>query len=566
MPKIEVNKNAFFNIFGKNLSQNELVTILEGAKAELDDWNDKEGVLKIELNDTNRPDLWSTAGLARQLKLLQGRDDRKYTFFSRQNDFKDHQGREVQVNAGLKNIRPYVAAFAVKGKPVSEELLKDTIQTQEKLCWNYGQKRKSIAMGVYRANMIKFPVHYKAVNPDTTSFTPLGLDSELTLGQILKDHPKGQEFGWILKDVPKFPFLEDAEGGVLSFPPIINSASIGALEVGDDYIFVEMTGLDMDSLLLATSIAACDFADFGYEILPVKIVYPYDTPYGREIVTPYYFQQPVSMELDYGRKLLGENLSNEDLLAALKTAGNNVKLDSRKVILTPSEYRNDFLHPVDVVEEVMIGRGMSSFEAMVPKDFTVGRLSPVELFSRKVRGIMIGLGFQEMIFNYLGSSKDFIDKMNIENKDFVHIMNPMTENYAVVRKSVLPNLLASESVSANAVYPHKIFEIGKVACLDKNENYGALTSNYCSFLLADKDSGFNDVNSLVSALFFYLSKDYSLKEKDDPRLIKGRTAEIYYKDKLCGIMGEIHPVVLDNWGIGMPCSCVELNLDILLEN
>ena len=141
----------------------------------------------------------------------------------------------------------------------------------------------------------------------------------------------------------------------------------------------------------------------------------------------------------------------------------------------------------------------------------------------------------------------------------------MTENYAVVRRSILPNLLASESGSGNAVYPHRIFETGKVAFRDEMENYGSRTCTYMGFLYADREAGFNDVNSHVSALFFYLNREYTLKEIDDPRFIAGRSGEIIFKGRTIGVLGEIHPQVLENWGIQMPCACAEVELDALLD-
>lgn len=565
MPKIEVQSTPFFSLIGKKLTKNELIDILSGAKAELDDWDEAEGILKIELNDTNRPDLWSTAGLARQIKILLGGDSPSYDFFSAKDAMKGTGERIINVDPGLKDIRPYIAAFAAKGKAIDDAFLIDVIQTQEKICENFGQKRKSIAMGVYRADLVRYPVAYSAADPASTSFVPLGFEQKMNLTEILKDHPKGVEYGWIVSQFKRFPFLQDAHHEVLSFPPIINSATLGALEVGDRYLFVELTGIDINTLLLACSIVACDFSDFGYEILPVKVLYPYETPYGREITTPFYFQNSIACPVAYGSKLLGENFTPEETALYIKKAGNNVEVDKEKVLLKPLPYRNDFLHPVDVVEEIMIGKGINNFVPEMPKDYTIGRLSSMEIFSRRVRETMVGLGFSEMIYNYLGSQKDYIEKMNCEDKDFIHIQNPMTENYAIVRKSIFPNLLESESKSGNAVYPHKIFEIGKVVFKNPDENYGSSTQNYLTLLFADKAAGFNDINSYVSAIFFYLSKDYVLKEIEDPRFIAGRTALIYYKDRQVGIMGEFHPIVLNNWGIQMPCSGVELSLDFIIQ-
>jgi len=564
MPKIEVSEKPFFNLVGKKLGKEELIDILCGAKAELDDWDEDKGILKIELNDTNRPDLWSTAGLGRQIRILLGADIPEYNFFSSKEEHKNYGERVIKVDKGLKNIRPYISAFAAKGKAIDESFLIDIIQSQEKICGNYGQRRKSIAMGVYRADLIRYPVQYRAADPENTCFIPLGLSQKLSLKQILEKHPKGVEFSWIVKHFPQFPFLEDAEKNVLSFPPIINSSTLGALEVGDSYLFIELTGTNIESLHLATSIIACDLADFGYEILPVKVEYPYDTPFGREIVTPYYFQKEISMDVTYASKLLGDKFSCEEAAASIKKAGSLVKVKGNDIILTPPYYRNDFLHSVDVIEEIMIGKGMDNFKPKMPEDYTIGRLCPTETFSRRVREIMVGLGFQEMIYNYLGSRKDFIDKMRVDDTNFIHIQNPMTENYAIVRKSIFPNLLSSESVSANAVYPHKIFEIGKVAFINPKENYKSETCNFLALLVANKTTDFNDVNSIVSAIFFYISKDYTLKEIKDKRFIPGRTAQIYSNGNIAGIMGEFHPEVLLNWGIQIPCCGVEINLDILL--
>ena len=64
MPKIEVNRTALLTAIGaKKLTDSQLEEIFPVAKAELDEPADGEGMMKVELNDTNRPDLWSTAGL-----------------------------------------------------------------------------------------------------------------------------------------------------------------------------------------------------------------------------------------------------------------------------------------------------------------------------------------------------------------------------------------------------------------------------------------------------------------------------------------------------------------------
>jgi len=389
------------------------------------------------------------------------------------------------------------------------------------------------------------------------------LDKECNLKEILALHPKGVEYANIVKEFAKYPFLKDNKGDVLSFPPIINSEKIGAVEVGDTKVFVELTGTDIYTLFLAASIAACDFADAGFKIKPVKVCYPYETPLGSEVITPFYFQKPIMLDIQEANKLLGEELSAAEAADYIKKMGNRVAVEKEKLTLFPPEYRNDFMHSVDVVEEIMIGRGIIKFTPVMADDFTIGRLTEEEEFSRKVRDIMVGLGFQEMIYNYLGSKRDFIERMKMQEDTIIEIANPMTESYEIVRNSIIPNLLASEAISGNAVYPHLIFEAGKVVLKDKDENYGSTTRNYLAFFFSDREADFNDISAKASALFYYLSKQYRLKELDDPRFIKGRSAVILYKDQSVGIMGEVHPDILENWGIGMPCTVAEIDLDLI---
>ncbi len=563
MPKIDVNENLFFQILGRKYGREELEKLLPAAKAELDDWPEGQGVLRIELNDTNRPDLWSTMGLARQLSLYLTGKAPSYPFFSRPGKAQDAGGRSVVVDAGLKEVRPYIGSFVVEGKKVTDELLREIIQSQEKLCGNFGRKRKMIAMGVSRAELIQWPVRYGAADPDSTRFIPLDSANELTLRQILSEHAKGREYGHLVTGHKKFPLLSDGKGEVLTFPPVINSARIGGVQVGDSRLFIDLTGPDLDIILTACAIAACDFADMGFTVLPVEVKYPWDTPLGRTVVTPFYFQKSIEMDAAAASRRLGDEMTPEQAAGFIRKMGSGARVEGKKVVVSPPEYRNDFMHPVDAMEEIMIGRGMESFEPVMPRELTIGRLTAGEERNRKVRDVMIGMGYQEMIFNYLGSMRDFSEKMGLPHTDVLEIANPMSESGDSVRNSILPCLLAAEAVSANAVFPHKIFEVGKIVVKDPADNQGCRTLDSLGLLWADRQVGFNEVDAHVLALFYYLSLEPKLAAVEDPRFLPGRTAQILVSGRPVGIMGEVHPRCLESWGITMPCAAAEIHLDEL---
>jgi len=390
----------------------------------------------------------------------------------------------------------------------------------------------------------------------------------MDLLQILAEHPKGREYAYILEHAALHPLLLDSRQDILSYPPIINSAGLGAVQVGDSDLFIELTGTDLPSVTLAASIVACDFADFGYTIEPILVKYPYDTPFGRTPVFPWYFQRSLSVDAGRASRLLGKSLSVEDVAGAIKRLGSRVEIHGQYVSAWPAEYRNDFLHQVDLIEDVLIGIGMENFAPERPRDFTIGRLTPIEIFSRKVKGILVGLGYQEMIYNYLGSGHDYVDRMGIDLSKILKVANPMTENHEFVRNSPLPGLLGTESISSKASYPHRIFEVGKIAFRNPAENYGVSTRQYLGYLCVHGEADFNEIASHVATLFFYLGRDFEVVEPaegaEDSRFIPGRQARVLFMGVEVGVYGEVHPRVLEAWGIGQPAAAAEFDLDMLI--
>jgi len=115
MPKIEVYRDVLIRAIGdRKLTDSRLEELFPCAKAELDEPADEAGIMKVELNDTNRPDLWSTAGLARQLRVYRGGDHPRYSFFSDSSVTRESADRRVVVDPSVENIRPTAIQLGVK--------------------------------------------------------------------------------------------------------------------------------------------------------------------------------------------------------------------------------------------------------------------------------------------------------------------------------------------------------------------------------------------------------------------------------------------------------------------
>ncbi|MGQ0809805.1 MAG: phenylalanine--tRNA ligase subunit beta [Nitrospiraceae bacterium] len=565
MPTISIQRDDFQQLLGEvgqvkpEVQQEQLETWLTLVKGELKSHNSETGEWRIELQDSNRPDLWCCEGIARQIRTkLQARPS-PYPFFSSA----QRPSRRLAVSAGLDHVRPYVAACAAVGHEVTHDGLAQLIQTQEKLADIFGRKRRTVSIGLYRLPSIQFPVSYDLVRLEDASFTPLGMDTAMTLGEILMVHPKGLEYGTILAGQERVPLLRDAAGRVLSFPPIINSREIGEVRVGDRDLFVEVTGTDLRMVVLTLNILAANLADRGASIEPVEVLYPYKTELGATLCTPMDFGESRSIPVSTIQTALGQPMGAEDIGAALRAYGYEVAPSREEVSVKLPPYRNDLLHAVDVVEDVAISRGYGEFAPVMPSQFTVGALSRAEEVSDRVRDLMIGMGFQEVISNIMGSRQDLCGKMRLPGSEWdrlVEVDNIMSQSFTCLRQWMTPSLLRVEAASSRAFYPHRLFEVGGVVTPDETQAVGARTFLILGALIAHAGANFSEIHSCLDWLLFYIDCAYTLEPLRHPSFLDGRAGRIASGGQHLGIVGELHPEVLENWQVGNPAVIFELDL------
>src|SRR5574341_911806 len=122
MPTISINLQDFEQLLGPEAAGGKPVTAaqleawLPLVKGELKDHDPESGEVRVELQDSNRPELWSCEGIARQIRIKLTGTAPSYPFFKTAQTSK----RRVTVAPGLERIRPYVAACTASGYPVTE--------------------------------------------------------------------------------------------------------------------------------------------------------------------------------------------------------------------------------------------------------------------------------------------------------------------------------------------------------------------------------------------------------------------------------------------------------------
>ena len=559
MPSIEVDYADFEKMLGieiyKNLEKlNDILAFVKGEGKLLDE---EKGIMTIEIKDSNRPDIWNVEGLARTLRGFLGFEKglRKYAV-----------GKplvEVQVDPRLKEIRPYIGCSIVKNVKLTDAIIRGFMHMQDKLDQTYGRNRRRTSIGLYDFSLITPPLHYTVAKPTEISFVPLDFEEKLNLMEILKQHPKGIEYGHIVSQHPVYPILLDSKKKVLSFPPIINSQDLGKITEKTRHILVEVTGTIHQTVLNTLKIVTLSLIDREGRAYSAIIRYPHEE---LTVVTPKFETWHMNLEVQYVNKVLGLQLTAVQIAKLLGKAGFGAKiLDRRKLNVRIPCYRIDVMHPIDLVEDIGIAYGYNNVKPLWRKLPTTGGAKPEARLFNVARDLMVGLGFQEVLTYTLTNREKLFRKMNRRKERIVEIANPKVQTLTCLRNWLLPSLMEFLSNNLHVEYPQNIFELGTVTLLDKERETKTRDEEKLAAVISSANASFSEIKSVLDSFFMNLDVEWRIKEAEHSSLIDGRVGTAVVDETDIGIVGEVHPKVLEAWRLENPVAAFELNMKTIFE-
>jgi phenylalanyl-tRNA synthetase beta chain len=573
MPTIEINYAEFEQTLGREEARcrfgnpqtpdlGAIDEVLSFVKAEVKAYDAKEGVLSIEMKDTARADLWSVEGLIRALRgyLGQQKGIKLYTA--------DKSDVEVNVDTFLFNIRPYICCAVVKDIHLSDEVIKGIMHLQDKLDHTHGRSRRRTSIGIYNLDLIKPPIKYTAVKPEDVQFVPLGFTEKMGLDEILEKHPKGQEYGHIVKKNPLYPMLYDSEGKVLSFPPIINSSDLGKITEDSCNLLIEVTGTLHKTVLNTLTLVTSVLIDHGGKAYSVTIHYPKGAGYTEEtVVTPDFSSRRFELSVAETNRLLGLKLSAEEIAGLLGTAGLGVEKASADslTVLVPC-YRVDVMHQVDIIEDVAIAYGYNNITSLWREMPTTGKAKADQRCIDIARGLMVGLGYQEVLNTTLTSPDTLFQKMNQPPTRLIELSNPKVITMTCLRNQLLPGLIEFLSINQSVEFPQKIFELGKVTLPDESKETRTRDEDWLAAVTAHPNANFSEIKSALDSFMANFGVEWQIQEAAHPSFIEGRAGKILVDGKEVGVVGEVSPVVLEAWKLENPAAAFELHLQIIIED
>ncbi|MDH7607519.1 MAG: phenylalanine--tRNA ligase subunit beta [Candidatus Bathyarchaeota archaeon] len=551
---MDVDYADFEKMLGIKLHRDmeKLDEILAFVKGEVKLFDEKEGTLSIEIKDTNRPDLWGIEGLTRTLRGFLGIEEglKRYS-----------AGKpilDVYVDERLGKIRPYIGCSVVKGVKLTDTVIRGLMHLQDKLDQTYGRNRRRTSIGLYDYSLITPPLYYTVAKPTEISFAPLGFTEEMTLKEILEQHPKGLEYGHIVEKHALYPILLDSKRKVLSFPPIINSNDLGKVTEKTECVLVEVTGTAYETVLNTLKIVTLALVDRGGKAYSAKIHYPREKSH---VLTPSFEVQYVDLHVDYVNRVLGLNLASEQIVKLLGKAGFGVKKARKEAVTVQVPcYRIDIMHPIDIVEDVAIAYGYNNIKPLWRKLPTTGGTKPEQPILNAARELMIGLGFQEVLTYTLTNPENLFKKMNCKKERIIEVANPKVQTFTCLRNWLLPSLMEFLSNNLHVDYPQKIFELGTVVLPDAKAETKTRDEERLAAVTAHASASFSEIKSALDAFLVNIGVKWEINETKHPSFIEGRVGTAEINGVNIGFLGEIHPKVLEAWKLEHPAAAFEINM------
>ncbi len=563
MPTIDFDLSEFERLLGKthNGNMDELDDLLAFVKSEVKLYNKTENVVSVEIKDTNRPDLWSVEGLARGLRtyLKIEKGPRVYASAG--------MAGEVQVDVRLKNIRPFIACAIVKNVNMTDTIIRGLMHMQDKLDKTYGRNRQKTSIGIYNLDLIKLPLSYTVAKPTEFSFVPLGLSEKMTLGEMLERHPKGQEYGHIVKKHNVYPILLDADQKVLSFPPIINSNDLGRVNEETHNLLVEVTGTAHKTVLNTLTLVTTALIDRGGKAQSLTICYPEDPIYTNErFITPNFDSQRVNLSVEYATRMIGIQLASKQIADLMAIAGLGVGKITEKIVevFVPC-YRVDIMHPVDIVEDVAVAYGYNSIEPVWRDLPTTGVANCDQRLLNLMRELLVGAGYQEILSYTLTNPESLFVKMNREPAAVVGVSNPKLVTMTCLRTWLLPGIIEFLSINKSVEFPQRIFELGKVTLLDEAKETKTRDEEWLAAVTSHANAGFSEIKSCLAAFFMNLGMEWQIRPTSHSSFIEGRVGAVIVSDEEVGVVGEVNPQVLQTWTLENPTAAFEVNIQHILK-
>lgn len=586
MPTVGVKAALLFKALGKTYTEDEFADLCFEYGLELDEVTSEKQMLSKEQGSSkaegaseeiifrvdipaNRYDLLCLEGLVRALLIFKGKiEPPRYRALLPAADIL----HKLYAKPSTAKVRPYVVAAVLRDVTFTQDRYNSFIDLQDKLHHNIGRRRTIVSIGTHDLDTVQGPFVYDARDPKEIRFVPLNDTVEHSAEELMDLYAKDshlRHYLHIIKDKPVYPVIEDANGTVLSLPPIING-NHSKITLSTRNVLIEVTATDLHKSKVVLDTMVTMFSEYCKEPFVAEKVQVI-MPDGTTTLYPELKYWELDVHAKDINELLGLSESEQELCGLLGRMSLQTKVsegDRLHVEVPPT--RHDVLHAADVYEDVAVSYGYDNLPREMPPTSTTGRQLPINKLTEQLRYEMAHAGFTEALTFALCSEQDIAEKIRKPEgcKIAVHVSNPKTLEFQVARTTLLPGLLKTLNANKKMPLPLKLFEISDVVFKDDSDEIGAVNQRHLCALYCGKTTGFEIVHGLLDRTMQLLSvsfgdgpEQYHLRPIDDATFFPGRCAEVVMRGKALGTIGVLHPEVIEAFDLALPCSVLEINIE-----
>jgi phenylalanyl-tRNA synthetase beta chain len=296
-----------------------------------------------------------------------------------------------------------------------------------------------------------------------------------------------------------------------------------------------------------------------------------------DIAEPAPAPMPVRMRHARCNAMLGLDIAPDESAAILRRLGCEVtEGPEAHEVLVPYTRRRDVAREIDLIEEVARIHGYGRIPAQLPRMVGNGTRTPPQRRVERARRYLADQGFSEVVTYRFVPQAD-VDRLTLADDDprrrLVRLANPISEELAVMRRSLLPGLLRAASHNQRHQRAHgAIFEFGRTYApapdgrAEEREFvaalvFGAPVPDHWRAPLGNVD--IHAAAGLADALCGLSGVRPEMDANQAPYFHPVRQARLVAHDRIVGWVGEVHPLVLRNFDVTGPTATVVIDLDAL---
>lgn len=554
MPRSVLDRDRLLAIAGRSLSDSVLDDLLFNSKAEVEGHDGAALTISVT---PDRLDLLSEGGLGLH---LQGVLEVARGIPSYHAPPADRLSSGFEVDASVEPLRPAIAGAVVRapaGAALDAGLLAEAVRFQELLHATIGRDRRAASLGIYPVERLEFPVHYSLEPMGAVRFVPLDASEEVGAEEFFRDHPMAQTYGPLGRRGEGCLTLRDADGTILSLPPVLNSRTAGEARVGDRELLIESTGTRERSAVEAVALLLVVFVAQGWAVSPVPLARAGGiTSDGSSTVLPHSLDLPSSLL----RALGGEGLSAavvERRLAQARLAG-HPHPGGWRVDAPP--WRPDLGTPVDVAEDVLLADGVRAEDGLLPPSRTRGRLRRETVYRRQFASALLGLGLATPHTPLLVPESTV---RRLAGSAPLHLRNPVSAEFAFLRDRLLLSHLDVLAHNTRHGYPQRFGEVAPVVVAAPGSETGGETRYHAGVMVASDTAGFAQAAAVVEYLLRTVDVVGVREPAELPGTIPGRAARVRVAGEAVAELGEVAPGLLSELGVPVPVAWAEVDLTAL---